>query len=71
MEPPSEGQTTSEQLVGQGSINYINKFGLHNIELLALVEARDNKSNGLSAYGKDSHLISCLNLICKTLFKIL
>lgn len=48
-----EGQTTSEQLVGQGSINYINKFGLHNIELLALVEARDNKSNGLSAYGKD------------------
>ena len=48
-----EGQTTFEQLVGQGSINYSNKFGLHNLDLMALVEARDNKSNGFSAYGKD------------------
>lgn len=48
-----EGQTTYEQLVGQGSINYTNKFGLHNIEAMALVEARDNKSNALSAYGRD------------------
>ena len=48
-----EGQSTYEQLVGQASINYSNSFDLHNVEVLALVEARDNKSNGLSAYGKN------------------
>lgn len=48
-----EGYSTYEQMVGQGSINYANKFGLHNIELMALVEARDNKGNGISAYGKN------------------
>lgn len=46
-----EGQSTYEQLVGQASVNYANKFGLHNVEVMALVEARDNKSNGFSAYG--------------------
>ncbi len=48
-----EGQTTYEQMIGQASINYANNFGLNNIEVLALVEARDNKSNGLSAYAKN------------------
>ena len=47
-----EGQSSYEQLVGQASINYTNKFGLHNVEAMALVEARDNKSNGLSAYAR-------------------
>ncbi len=48
-----EGQTTYEQLVGQAGISYTNSFGLHNVEALALVEARDNKSHGLSAYAKN------------------
>lgn len=48
-----EGQTNYEQMVGQASINYANSFGLHNVEVLALVEARDNKSHGLSAYAKN------------------
>ncbi|MFR7498663.1 MAG: SusC/RagA family TonB-linked outer membrane protein [Bacteroides stercoris] len=48
-----EGQTKYEQMVGQASINYANSFGLHNVEVLALVEARDNKSHGLSAYAKN------------------
>lgn len=48
-----EGQSTYEQLVGQASINYANKFGLHNVEAMALVEARDYKSNNFSAYGKN------------------
>ncbi len=48
-----EGQVTSEQLVGQGSLNYINSFGKHNIDLMGLVEIRDNKSNSLSAYAKN------------------
>lgn len=48
-----EGQTTYEQMVGQASINYTSNFGLHNVEALALVEARDNKGCGLSAYAKN------------------
>lgn len=48
-----EGQYTSEQLVGQGSINYVNSFNKHNVDLMGLVEIRDNKSNSLSAYAKN------------------
>lgn len=31
-----EGQYTYEQMVGQGSINYVNSFGKNNIDLMAL-----------------------------------
>lgn len=48
-----EGQTTYEQLVGQASISYQHSFGLHNVEALALVEARDYKTNNFSAYAKN------------------
>lgn len=48
-----EGQATYESLIGQGSIQYINSFGKHNVEALALLEMRDYKSNSLSAYGQD------------------
>ncbi len=49
-----EGQSTYEQLVGQASILYVNKFAeKHNVDLMLLAELRDNKSNSLSAYGKN------------------
>ena len=56
-----EGQTTYEQMVGQASINYTSNFGLHNVEALALVEARDNKGCGLSAYAKNLPFIHFRN----------
>ncbi len=48
-----EGQSNYEQLVGQASIGYTGSFGLHNIDVLALVEARDYKSDSHSAYAKN------------------
>ncbi|MBR5856917.1 MAG: SusC/RagA family TonB-linked outer membrane protein, partial [Bacteroidales bacterium] len=43
-----EGSTYSQGMVGQGSISYVNSFGKHNIDLLALAEVRDSKGNNLS-----------------------
>ena len=48
-----EGQATTRQMVGQGSISYVNSFGLHNVDFLALVEIQDWKYNNLSAYAQD------------------
>ncbi|GAO44072.1 putative TonB-dependent receptor [Flavihumibacter petaseus NBRC 106054] len=48
-----EGQTNSRQLVGQGSLAYERKFGLHGVDALLLAEVRDSKSNSLSAYARD------------------
>lgn len=48
-----EGQVNAQQFVGQGSINYANTFGKHNVEALALVEIRDYKSNNMLAYNKN------------------
>jgi TonB-linked SusC/RagA family outer membrane protein len=48
-----EGQSTTEQLIGQGSFNYANKFDRHNLDLMAMVEIRDKKSNSLAAYAKN------------------
>ncbi len=48
-----EGSTYSQSLIGQGSISYTNSFGKNNVDLLALVEVRDYKSNNLSAYVKE------------------
>lgn len=48
-----EGTVYSFNMIGQGSIAYTNSFGKHNIDLLALLEVRDYKGNGLSAYAQE------------------
>ena len=49
-----EGSTYSQQLVGNFQLNYDNTFDkVHNVSVLALMELRENKSNGHSAYAKD------------------
>jgi len=47
-----EGTSYYQRLTGQASISYINSFGLHNLELLALGEMIDYRSNSHSAYAK-------------------
>ena len=47
-----EGTSYYQRLTGQASVSYINSFGLHNVELLALGEMIDYKSNNHSAYAK-------------------
>ena len=48
-----EGQFSSRQMVGQGSINYANSFGKHNVEAMVLAEIRDYKENSFSGYNKN------------------
>ena len=49
-----EGSNFYKQLLGNIQVNYDNTFNkVHNVSVLALMEARENKSNGLSAYAKD------------------
>lgn len=48
-----EGQTNAQQLIGQGSISFVRTFGKHSVDALVLSEARDYKTNGLSAYARD------------------
>lgn len=48
-----EGAVFSQQIVGQAGISYINTFGKHSIDALALVEARQCSGNGLAAYVKN------------------
>ena len=47
-----EGTSYYQRLTGQASISYANSFGLHNLELLALGEMIDYRSNNHSAYAK-------------------
>ena len=47
-----EGTSYYQRTTGQASVSYINTFGLHNLELLALGEFIDYKSNNHSAYAK-------------------
>ena len=47
-----EGTSYYQRLTGQASVSYANSFGLHNLELLALGEMIDYKSNNHSAYAK-------------------
>ena len=47
-----EGTSYYQRLTGQASISYANTFGLHNLELLALGEMIDYRSNNHSAYAK-------------------
>ncbi len=47
-----EGTTYYQYVTGQAGISYSNTFGKHFVDLLALAEIYDSKSNGHSAYAK-------------------
>ena len=47
-----EGTSYYQRLTGQAGISYTNSFDLHNVELLALGEMLDYRSNKHSAYAK-------------------
>ncbi|MBR0321920.1 MAG: SusC/RagA family TonB-linked outer membrane protein, partial [Bacteroidales bacterium] len=47
-----EGTSYYQYLTGQASVSYINTFGKHFVEALALAEIQDNRSNAHSAYAK-------------------
>ena len=47
-----EGTSYYQYMTGQAGVSYINTFGKHFVEALALAEVRDNRSNGHSAYAK-------------------
>ena len=47
-----EGTSYYQRLTGQASISYANTFGKHNVDLLALGEMLDYRSNNHSAYAK-------------------
>ena len=48
-----EGTTFAQQIVGQLSAQYTNAFGNNHLDLMALMELRDYKGNGLAAYAQD------------------
>lgn len=48
-----EASTYSQQLVGQGSINYANSFGKNNVDAMLLAEMRQYSGNSLSAYAQN------------------
>ena len=48
-----EGSWYQQAMTAQASLSYINSFGKHNLEALALAEIRDFQSNSLSAYVKN------------------
>ena len=48
----SEGQYNTEQLVGQISAEYANRFGLNNVDAMILAEERDWKCNDFAAYAE-------------------
>lgn len=45
----SEGSYYSQGLIGQTGLYYVNTFGLHSIDAMALMEWRDTKTNNLLA----------------------
>lgn len=47
-----EGSVFSNQIVGQAGFNYLNSFGKHNLDLMALAEMREYRANQLAAYVK-------------------
>lgn len=47
-----EGTSYYQRLTGQASVSYTNTFDRHFVELLALAEIQDYKSNAHSAYAK-------------------
>lgn len=46
----ASGNTTTERLVGQLSVEYARDFGLHHVNALLLAEERDYKASDLAAY---------------------
>ena len=48
-----EGSVYGEQMVGQFSTGFERQIGDHNLDLLALLEIRDYKTNSLAAYAKN------------------
>ena len=49
-----EGSTYGQQFLGNAQINYDNTFNeVHNVSALVLMEGREYRSNGHSAYAKD------------------
>ena len=49
-----EGTTFSKQLLGNFQLTYDRSFNeLHNVSVLALMEAREYKTNNMAAYAKD------------------
>ena len=48
-----QGMNNYTQLLADLQLNYDRTFGDHTLGLLALMEVRDNKSDGMSAYAKD------------------
>lgn len=48
-----EGYTGSQQIVGQASISYNNKFDLHNVDVMGIAEIRDYTTRNFSAYAKE------------------
>jgi len=47
-----EGTSYYQRMTGQGGVTYTNTFGKHFIDLLALAEVNDYRSNAHSAYAK-------------------
>ena len=47
-----EGTSYYQRMTAQGGVTYTNTFGKHFVDLLALMEVNDNKSNAHSAYAK-------------------
>ena len=45
-----EGSYYAQSMTGQASVSYMNSFGKHNVDVLALAELRDYQTNSLSAY---------------------
>jgi TonB-linked SusC/RagA family outer membrane protein len=54
----SEGATYNSTLTTNTSLRYENKFGLHNITTLALMETRQNDANALNGYGRGYDIYS-------------
>jgi TonB-linked SusC/RagA family outer membrane protein len=48
-----EGTYYQQSITGQASISYAGSFGKHNLDLLALAEARDFQTNNVAAYVKN------------------
>ena len=47
-----EGTSYYQRMTGQGGVTYTNTFGKHFVDILALAEVNDYKSNAHSAYAK-------------------
>lgn len=66
-----EGSTFSKQLLGNFQINYDQTFNkVHNVSVLALMEAREWKTNSMAAYAKDLSFVELPELSYGTMKSI-